>query len=77
MEPTLKRAVAAVFGGTQEQVPAAAPVAAPTGLKEARERFEEAQQALRKGNWQDFGKAMEQLQRLLQQGGDSSGSEAQ
>jgi uncharacterized membrane protein (UPF0182 family) len=65
MEPTLDQAIQAAFGGTPgvEKRP---PVAVQTReLIKAREEFNNAQKALQGGRWEDFGKAMETLKRLL------------
>jgi len=72
MEPTLDEALKAVFGPASEaearQVPVRAPVRPQAEeLSRARGLLEKAQQALRQGNWEDFGKAMDQLQQYLQQ----------
>jgi len=66
MEPTLEAAVLAVFGavpGREEKAPGAAAPQVP----EARETFRRAQEALRGGDWSEFGRAMEKLQQLLEE----------
>jgi uncharacterized membrane protein (UPF0182 family) len=67
MEPTLEQALLAVFGATKTETKATtAPVQVqPDELVHAREEFEKAQQALEHGKWQDFGKAMERLKKIL------------
>lgn len=70
MEPTLKQAVAAVFGETledssQTKALTEGAAGAPMGLDQARTRFDEAQKALQEGDWQGFGRAMGELQKLL------------
>lgn len=75
MEPTLAEAVKAVF---QDRAPGEAlPVPAPLpreqevpgapaqGLGKARMLFEQAEDALRTGNWGEFGRAMEKLGEYL------------
>ncbi|MGB7573839.1 MAG: UPF0182 family protein [Thermodesulfobacteriota bacterium] len=67
MEPTLDQALQAVFGTAQ---PGAEKVSAPVQseqLNRAREDLKEAEQAIRQGRWEDFGKAMEKLKALLGQ----------
>ena len=64
MEPTLDEAIQAVFGTQQPQVSAQAPGAQPE-LGRARAQFDDAQKAMQQGNWEDFGKAMDALKRLL------------
>jgi uncharacterized membrane protein (UPF0182 family) len=64
MEPTLDGAIKAVFGVSQPERKVPAPVQ-PEELSRAREDFEKAQRAMEQGKWEDFGKAMEALKRLL------------
>jgi uncharacterized membrane protein (UPF0182 family) len=65
MEPTLDRAIQAVFGTVQpEQKKVTAPVQIEE-LTQARTELEKAQKAIQQGKWEDFGKAMERLKRLL------------
>jgi uncharacterized protein len=76
MQPTLDEAIKAVFGSLPA-VPAAAAsetkVPAATGLPKSTEdvlgrvrtMFNTAQEALKKGNWAEFGKAMDGLKGLL------------
>ena len=70
MEPTLDEAIQSVFGTAQQPgISAQAPGArAPGGqpeLGQARAEFDEAQKAMRQGNWGNFGKAMDALKRSL------------
>jgi uncharacterized protein len=75
MQPTLDDAIKTVFGGLPSAtVPAASeakgavvPItkASEDLLNQARQRFNAAQDALKKGNWAEFGKAMEGLKALL------------
>jgi hypothetical protein len=65
METTLDRALQAVFGTVE---PVAEKVSAPVQseeLNQARKELEEAEKAVQKGRWEDFGKAMEELKKLL------------
>jgi uncharacterized membrane protein (UPF0182 family) len=67
METTLDRALQAVFGTIQ---PVTEKVSAPVQteeLNQARKELEEAEKAIQKGRWEDFGKAMEELKKLLGQ----------
>jgi len=67
MEPTLDQALQAVFGAAQ---PAVKKVSAPEQAQEllqARKDLERAEKSIQQGNWEDFGKAMEELRRLLGQ----------
>ena len=70
MAPTLEEAVAAVFGRASPRPgPAAAPVpGAPDSFDPrpaAREALQAAEEALRDGNWDAFGRAMQALKGLL------------
>jgi hypothetical protein len=67
MEPTLDQAMQAVFGAAPAVV---RKVSAPEQAQEligARRDLERAEKAIQQGNWEDFGKAMEDLKRLLGQ----------
>jgi uncharacterized protein len=64
MEPTLDEAIQAVFGTEQLQNPAQAP-RQQQDLGQARAQFDAAQKAMQQGNWENFGKAMDALKRLL------------
>lgn len=75
MEPTLKQAVAAVFGKTLEVSPQTMAqkeggVETTMGLGQARTQLEKAQKALQEGDWQGFGRAMGELQNLLKKEGE-------
>jgi hypothetical protein len=70
MEPTLDGALADLFGAQQPQsagasTAASTPVQPPPQLGEARTQLEAAQKAMKEGNWENFGKAMESLSRML------------
>ncbi|GAB4388569.1 MAG: UPF0182 family protein [Thermodesulfovibrionales bacterium] len=78
MEPTVEEAIEAVFGRLPARkrevlplpsaapAPTPSPAVPPSELKEAREAFERAQESLRKGQWEEFGKAMESLRKILE-----------
>jgi uncharacterized membrane protein (UPF0182 family) len=66
MEPTLGDSLKAVFGTVPEAQ--AKTVPAPPQLEElsrVREILNKAEEAMRNGSWEDFGKAMDELQRVL------------
>jgi hypothetical protein len=75
MEPTLDEALADLFGAQQPQNPrpqnlgataAAQPqLQPPPQLGEARSQLEAAQKAMKQGDWDAFGKAMQSLERTL------------
>jgi uncharacterized membrane protein (UPF0182 family) len=70
MEPTLDEALKAVFGAVPQAEEPRVPVPQQQQLEElsqAREIFMKAQEALKQGKWEDFGKAMENLQGVLKQ----------
>ncbi len=72
MEPTLDGALADLFGAQQPQKAGgmlastlqSQPQQQPQ-LGQARSQLAAAQKAMQQGNWEDFGKAMQQLSRLL------------
>jgi uncharacterized membrane protein (UPF0182 family) len=64
MEPTLDEAIQSVFGTQQPQTPAQEARKQP-GVDQARTQFDAAQSAMQQGNWENFGKAMDALKRLL------------
>jgi uncharacterized membrane protein (UPF0182 family) len=69
MEPSLEQAIAAVFGsanasgGPEERI-VTAPVE-KNALVQARDALNRAQKALEQGQWEEFGKAMEELKKIL------------
>jgi uncharacterized membrane protein (UPF0182 family) len=65
MEPTLDEAIKAVFGAPQRHERAAPAQPQPEELSHAREYLKKAQEAMKQGKWEDFGKAMEELQGAL------------
>ena len=79
MEPTLDAALVSIFGesvvaGLRPSVGATATPAAGQSLEgiavselaaQARQHYEQAQQALRDGEWAEFGKQLEVLGRVL------------
>jgi uncharacterized membrane protein (UPF0182 family) len=67
MEPTLDQAIHAVFGAAQ---PSEQTANLPSALEaeivsRAREALKKAQEAMQSGQWEDFGKAMEELKEVL------------
>jgi uncharacterized membrane protein (UPF0182 family) len=74
MQPTLEEAIRGVFASVSSPAVSAAPVAraarAPAtvsvdALARARKEFQQAEEALRRGQWAEFGRAMESLKKLL------------
>lgn len=78
MEPTLDEALAALFKTRRQQATAPNPkanapeplanqpsTAQPLEFGTAKKAFDDAQEALQRGNWTDFGKAMDALKRRL------------
>jgi uncharacterized protein len=74
MQPTLEEAIRGVFGSVSAPAVSATPVAraaqAPAtasvdALGKARKEFQQAEEALRRGQWTEFGRAMESLKKLL------------
>ena len=72
MEPTLEEALRVVFGeGPREpSEPAVAEAMPGIDLDQARRSLDEAEQALGRGDWQAFGRAMQELRQLLTPGDD-------
>lgn len=78
MAPTLQQAVEAVVGGSQPPTQATAQpgLQRSTGLgadETTRATFRRAQAAMQKGDWQEFGKAMDELQQMLTPPGGDAG----
>ena len=73
MEPTLDQSLKAVFGAIPEaKAVEAKAVETPVGpqleeLSNAREILKKAEDAMKQGQWEDFGKAMEELKQTLAQ----------
>ncbi len=69
MQPTLEDAMRAVFGGasvpTAVQASQTAPTVSNDAIGKARKVFQQAEEALRHGQWAEFGRAMESLKGLL------------
>jgi uncharacterized protein len=65
MEPTLREALAVVFGKRDQRPPQAQVVEERDHLSRAREALVEAEAALRDGDWDAFGAAMQRLKHLL------------
>ena len=64
MEPTLDEAIQSVFGTQPPENPAQVSGRQPE-LGQARAQFDDAQKAMQQGNWENFGKAMNELKRSL------------
>jgi uncharacterized membrane protein (UPF0182 family) len=65
MEPTLQGALEVVFGGRDRRAPQAQVAEESDQLSRAREALAEAEAALRQGDWDMFGAAMQRLKHLL------------
>jgi len=67
MEQTLERSINAIFGTSPEE--SAVPLPAQHGAEElsrARNLYEEAEKAIQRGKWEDFGKAMDELKGAIE-----------
>lgn len=70
MQETLEQSLAAIFGSGQAPAPGTpAPVTGATAAlaRSALEAYQRADAALRQGNWADYGRYQNELQRILQQ----------
>jgi uncharacterized membrane protein (UPF0182 family) len=67
MEPTLEGAIEAVFGSVPALVPAAPGAKGADPLLGARRELERAEKALRDGDWDAFGRAMQGLKGIIGQ----------
>ena len=67
MAKTLKEALEVAFDTREPQVPEMPPTMTASGLSEAKAAFDDAQQALHRGDWRVFGHAMEKLKQILNQ----------
>jgi uncharacterized membrane protein (UPF0182 family) len=65
MEPTLDQALQVVFGLAQPEEKKVTAPARVEELSQARKELEKAEKALQQGKWEDFGKAMETLKKVL------------
>ena len=66
MEPTLEESLKAVFGIIPEaQALKAPPQPQAEDLSKARAVLKKAEEGMKQGNWEDFGKAMEELKNIL------------
>ena len=65
MEPTLEQAIAAVFGQIQPKESIVTAPVEKNSLVQARDALARAQKALEQGQWEEFGKAMEELKKIL------------
>jgi uncharacterized membrane protein (UPF0182 family) len=70
MEPTLDQSLKAVFGMIPQTEVVGVPVQPKVEeLSQARDLLNKAEEAIKQGNWEDFGKAMEELKKNLGQPG--------
>jgi uncharacterized protein len=69
MEETLEQSLAAIFGGEQpsQGVPQPAPNVSPSLVQAALGAYQKAQNALRQGNWGEYGRYQQELEKVLQQ----------
>jgi uncharacterized membrane protein (UPF0182 family) len=71
MEPTLDQSLKAVFGMIPQTEVVGVPVQPKVEeLSQARDLLNKAEEAIKQGNWEDFGKAMEELKKNLGQPGN-------
>jgi hypothetical protein len=68
MEPSLEQAMAALFRGSPEAPPSDGSARAPEPSLpgSALDTFRRSQEALRQGDWSDYGRLQQQLERQLQ-----------
>jgi uncharacterized membrane protein (UPF0182 family) len=69
MATTLEQALATIFGGVQPEaeVPSLATGINATLVKSALDAYKQAQNALRQGNWAEYGRYQQQVETILQQ----------
>jgi hypothetical protein len=73
MEETLEQSLAAIFGSEQPAQTASRPgtqpgtAVSPNLVQSALGRYQKAQNALRQGNWAEYGRYQQELEQLLQQ----------
>jgi uncharacterized membrane protein (UPF0182 family) len=69
MEETLEQSLAAIFGGerVEQKLPRVVGEKGSTLVKSALLTYQKAQQALRQGNWADYGRYQQELEKILQQ----------
>jgi uncharacterized protein len=68
MEETLEKALAAIFGGieVEKKVPSQVTQESSNLAKSALETYRKAQSALRQGNWTEYGRYQQELEKILQ-----------
>lgn len=68
MEETLSKALAAIFGGVEveKKAPSSVTGASSNLAKSALETYQQAQSELRQGNWTEYGRHQQELERILQ-----------
>jgi len=69
MENSLEQALNAVFGGEQARQKGTAIVSSKTSalVRSALENYRQSQEALRQGNWSEYGRYQKELEKTLQQ----------
>jgi hypothetical protein len=69
MEDSLSKSLAAIFGSGESEkgLPAPGKDGSSRLAKSALETYQKAQEALKRGNWAEYGRYQEQLQEILQQ----------
>jgi hypothetical protein len=69
MEETLEQALVAIFGGEQptQKAPQAGTKVTPSKVQAALDTYQKAQNALRQGNWAEYGRYQQELEKILQQ----------
>lgn len=68
MEETLDKSLAAIFGSDrlEKEVPSPVTGVSSTLVKSALETYQKAQEALRQGNWAEYGRYQQELEGILQ-----------
>ena len=69
MEKSLEESLATIFGKRQVEKRVSSPITDQdvTSIKSALETYQQAQDALRQGNWSEYGRYQQELGRILQQ----------
>ncbi len=74
MQPTLQEAVAVQVGAARPAQPGTTAGLSPARLDRARTLYDEAQAALREGDFETYGRKITQLGELLREADTSSGN---
>jgi uncharacterized protein len=69
MEETLEKSLAVIFGGEQpaQNTSPVKPQISPTLVQSALDKYQKAQNAIRQGNWADYGRYQQELEGILKQ----------